>query len=159
MKTNLRLLCLGLAAMTFTAGFAQAENVTSKLRNADMEEGVRGWSVDGEGNIFGKNTKIGRPGFHGVSNMVLENWKSDASTGLTDNSISQTVRNLPAGISRSPRPSRGTIFDGVRARLRKVASSAFLYKKLLFARWRHIPNPLVQPFRLATQFLRIAYIR
>lgn len=28
--------------------------------------------------------------------------------------------------------SRGTIFDGVRARLRKVASSAFLYKKLLF---------------------------
>ena len=97
MKTNLRLLCLGLAAMTFTAGFAQAENVTSKLRNADMEEGVRGWSVDGEGNIFGKNTKIGRPGFHGVSNMVLENWKSDASTGLTDNSISQTVRNLPAG--------------------------------------------------------------
>lgn len=52
--------------------------------------------------------------------------------------------------------SRGTIFDGVRARLRKVASSAFLYKKLLSARWWHIPNPLERPYRLATQFLRIA---
>ena len=52
--------------------------------------------------------------------------------------------------------ARGTIFDGVRARLRKVASSAFLYKKLLSARWWRIPNPLEQPFRLATQFLRIA---
>ena len=52
--------------------------------------------------------------------------------------------------------SRGTIFDGVRARLRKAASSAFLYKKLLSARWWHIPNPLEQAKRLATQFLRIA---
>ena len=52
--------------------------------------------------------------------------------------------------------SRGTIFDGVRARLRKVASSAFLYKKLLSARWWHIPNPLEQAKRLTTQFLRIA---
>ncbi len=38
--------------------------------------------------------------------------------------------------------SHGTIFDGVRARLRKAASSAFLYKKLLSARWWHIPIPL-----------------
>lgn len=52
--------------------------------------------------------------------------------------------------------SRDTIFDGVRTRLRKVASSASLYKKLLSARWRHIPNPLEQANRLATQFLRIA---
>ena len=95
MKKNLRLLCLGLAAATITAGFAQ-ENVTSKLRNADMEQGVRGWGIDGESNIFGKNTKIGRPGFHGVSNMVLENWRADG-TGLDNNSISQTVRELPAG--------------------------------------------------------------
>ena len=95
MKKNLRLLCLGLAAATITAGFAQ-ENVTSKLRNADMEQGVRGWGIDGESNIFGKNTKIGRPGFHGVNNMVLENWRADG-TGLDNNSISQTVRELPAG--------------------------------------------------------------
>lgn len=60
----------------------------------------------------------------------------------------------------TPRPfliyfpaSRDTIFDGVMARLRKAASSAFLYKKLPFARWWHIPNPLEQPYRLATQFL------
>lgn len=52
--------------------------------------------------------------------------------------------------------SRGNIFDDVRARLRKVASSAFLYKKLLSARWWHIPNPLEQAKRLAKQFLRIA---
>ncbi|MBR6629660.1 MAG: hypothetical protein IKL03_06880 [Bacteroidaceae bacterium] len=95
MKKNLRLLCLGLAAATITAGFAQ-ENVTSKLRNADMEQGVRGWGIDGESNIFGKNTKVGRPGFHGVNNMVLENWRADG-TGLDNNSISQTVRELPAG--------------------------------------------------------------
>ena len=37
MKKNLRLLCLGLATAAFTASFAQAENVTSKLLNADME--------------------------------------------------------------------------------------------------------------------------
>ena len=52
--------------------------------------------------------------------------------------------------------SRGTIFDGVRARLRKVASSAFLYKKLLSARWWRIPNPLRQVNLLATKFLQIA---
>ena len=40
------------------------------------------------------------------------------------------------------RASRGTIFDGVSVRLRKVVSSAFLYKKLPSARWWHIPNPL-----------------
>lgn len=98
MKKNLRLLCLGLAAATFTAGFAQAENVTSKLRNADMEQGVWGWGIDGESNIFGKNTKsqATRPGFHGVNNMVLENWNGSGA-GLGDNSISQTVRELPAG--------------------------------------------------------------
>ena len=46
--------------------------------------------------------------------------------------------------------------DQFAARLRKVASSAFLYKKLLSARWWHISNPLEQANRLATQFLRIA---
>jgi len=59
-------------------------------------------------------------------------------------------------LSKVFRSSRGTIFDGVRARLRKAASSAFLYKKLLSARWWHIPNPLEQAKRLATQFLQIA---
>ena len=99
MKKNLRLLCLGLAAAAFTAGFAQAENYTAKLKNADMAQGVVGWGIDGEGNIFGKNTKnqAVKRGFHGMNAEILENWKGDATSGLTDNSIKQTVRNLPNG--------------------------------------------------------------
>lgn len=99
MKKNLRLLCLGLAAATFTASFAQAENMTAKLVNADMERGVIGWSIDFDSHIWKKNTKsqAAKRGFHGVTNTVLENWKSDATSGLTDNTISQTVTNLPNG--------------------------------------------------------------
>ena len=100
MKKNLRMLCLGLAAATFSAGFAQAENdVTSKLMNADMEKGVIGWTIDFDSHIWKKNTKnqAVKRGFHGMNNTVLENWKSDATSGLSDNTISQTVNNLPNG--------------------------------------------------------------
>ena len=100
MKKNLRMLCLGLAAATFSAGFAQAENdVTSKLMNADMEKGVIGWTIDFDSHIWKKNTKnqAAKRGFHGMNNTVLENWKSDATSGLSDNTISQTVKNLPNG--------------------------------------------------------------
>ena len=95
MKKNLRLLCLGLAAATFTAGFAQVENVTSKLKNADMEQGIKGWNVDGESHIFGKTT-TNKAGFHGMRDGVLETWDGSGNA-LGDNSISQTVRELPAG--------------------------------------------------------------
>lgn len=99
MKKNLRLLCLGLAAATFTAGFAQAENVTSKLINADMEKGVIGWNIKFDSHIWKKNTKkqTTHPGYHGVTNAVLENWKGDATTGLSNNTISQSLTNLPNG--------------------------------------------------------------
>ena len=99
MKKNLRMLCLGLAAATFTASFAQAENYTSKLVNADMEKGVIGWTIDFDSHIWKKNTKnqAAKRGFHGVTNTVLENWKSDATSGLSDNTIMQTVENLPNG--------------------------------------------------------------
>ena len=99
MKKNLRMLCLGLAASAFTASFAQAENVTSKLMNADMEKGVIGWTIDFDSHIWKKNTKnqAAKRGFHGMTNTVLENWKSDATSGLSDNTISQTVNNLPNG--------------------------------------------------------------
>ena len=99
MKKNLRMLCLGLAASAFTASFAQAENVTSKLMNADMEKGVIGWTIDFDSHIWKKNTKnqAAKRGFHGMNNTVLENWKSDATSGLSDNTISQTVNNLPNG--------------------------------------------------------------
>ena len=98
MKKNLRLLCLGLAAASFMTSFAQ-EDVTSKLMNADMEQGVIGWNLKFDSHIWKKNTKnqTARPGFHGVNNVVLENWKSDASSGLSDNTISQTVKNLHNG--------------------------------------------------------------
>ena len=99
MKKNLRLLCLGLATAAFTASFAQAENVTSKLLNADMERGVIGWSIEFDSHIWKKTTKsqIAKPGFHGVNNAALENWKSDATSGLTDNTISQSITGLPNG--------------------------------------------------------------
>ena len=98
MKKNLRLLCLGLAAASFMTSFAQ-EDVTSKLINADMEQGVIGWNLKFDSHIWKKNTKsqASRPGFHGVNNVVLENWKGDATSGLSDNTISQTVKNLPNG--------------------------------------------------------------
>ena len=70
MKKNLRLLCLGLAAATITCGFAQ-EDKTSLLKNADMEQGLRGWAVDGT-DVVGKNTKVAtvKIGFHGMSQGV-----------------------------------------------------------------------------------------
>ncbi len=98
MKKNLRLLCLGLAtAATFSAGFAQT-NVTHKLRNADMELGIKGWGVEGESHLFGRNKKYqsSRPGFHGMNVGVLENWNGSGAA-LGDNSISQTVKDLPNG--------------------------------------------------------------
>ena len=99
MKKNLRMLCLGLAASAFTASFAQAENVTSKLVNANMEQGVIGWTIDFDSHIWKKNTKnqAVKRGFHGVNVTVLENWKSDATSGLSNNTISQTVNDLPNG--------------------------------------------------------------
>ena len=97
MKKVLRMLCMGAMAALSTVSLAQTD-VTHKLRNADMEQGVRGWGIDGLSNIFGKTTKsqASKAGYHGFNNMVLENWRG-GSEGLADNSISQTVRDLPAG--------------------------------------------------------------
>ena len=99
MKKNLRLLCLGLATAAFTASFAQAENVTDKLINADMEKGVIGWNIKFDSHIWKKSIKnqVAKPGFHGVNNAALENWKSDATSGLTNNTISQSITGLPNG--------------------------------------------------------------
>ena len=95
MMKNLRMFCLGLAAATFTASFAQT-NVTEKLLNADMERGVRGWNIEFESNIWKKNKKS-QSSYHGFNGAVLENWKSDASTGLSDNTISQHLTGMPNG--------------------------------------------------------------
>ena len=97
MKKNLRLLCLGLAAATITCGFAQ-EDKTSLLKNADMEQGVKGWSFDGV-DVVGKNTKnpSTQIGFHGMNKGVQEAWHSSASNPLGDSYVMQRLSNLPAG--------------------------------------------------------------
>ena len=95
MMKNLRMFCLGLAAATFTASFAQT-NVTEKLLNADMERGVRGWNIEFESNIWKKNKKS-QSSYHGFNGAVLENWKSDATSGLSDNTISQHLTGMPNG--------------------------------------------------------------
>ena len=100
MMKNLRLLCLGLAACAFTASFAQAENVTSKLRNANLEEGIRGWGVDGTDQIFGKVSKshATKNGYHGVDGQAVEMWIWAPHGTLSDGYITQTVKNLPNGV-------------------------------------------------------------
>ena len=97
MKKNLRLLCLGLAAATFTCGFAQ-DDVTSELKNADMELGLKGWAFDGT-DYMGKNTKdVNRQvGFHGMNKGVQETWHANANNPLGDSYVMQRVKKLPAG--------------------------------------------------------------
>ena len=97
MKKNLRLLCLGLAAATFTCGFAQ-DDVTSELKNADMELGLKGWAFDGT-DYVGKNIKNvnDKVGFHGMNNVVHEAWHGEPNNPLGDSYVMQRVKKLPAG--------------------------------------------------------------
>jgi len=96
MKKNLRLLCLGLAVASFTTSFAQ-EDVTSKLVNADMERGVYGWDISFESHNWGLNrNKAARAaGYYGFKGINLEVWSG--SNSMSNNSISQTLKNLPNG--------------------------------------------------------------
>ena len=94
MKKNLRLLCLSLLAASFMTGFAQ-ENVTSKVNNADFEQGVAYWDVEFDGQNWGKNVnKSKQTGFYGFTGISLEVWNGST---LQKNSISQTLKNLPNG--------------------------------------------------------------
>lgn len=100
MKKNLRLLCLGLFAATFTFGYAQ-EDKTSLLKNADMELGSKGWVFDGK-QILGKNTKnlntdASKIGFHGMNQGVLEAWNANSANPLGDSYIMQRLKELPSG--------------------------------------------------------------
>ena len=101
MKKNLRTLCLGLAAVTSLAGFAQEpQNVTGKLWNADMERGALGWDITFNQHNWSKNEKPQAtfPGYHGITGFCLENWRSSGGGGLSDNVISQTLTGLPNGV-------------------------------------------------------------
>lgn len=98
MKKNLRLLCLGLAAATFTCGFAQeAQDYTDKLQNADMELAAKGWGFDGE-QLLTKNSKdpVAKPGFYGVNKGVVEAWNGNLSP-LGDGYMMQRLSGLPNG--------------------------------------------------------------
>ena len=90
------MLCLGIAATACTVGFAQ-EDVTSKLRNADMEKGIVGWDIKFESNVWKRMTSL-ETSYHGVDGVCIYNYKSDATSGLTDNSISQSLEGLPNGV-------------------------------------------------------------
>ena len=98
MRRTLRMLCVGAMAAFSAISFAQT-NVTSKLRNADMERGVLGWDITFEGtDLWKKTTKnqSSQPSYYGMDNACLEVWKSNAEP-VANNSISQTLKNLPNG--------------------------------------------------------------
>ena len=100
MKINLRMLCMGLAAATTMASFAQEpQDFTSKLWNHDFEKGVNGWDIVADQHNWYQGVKgdAKAPGYHGFNNICLENWKS-AGSGVTDNEVSQTVTDLPDGM-------------------------------------------------------------
>ena len=99
MKKNLRLLCLGLVAAAFTSGFAQeAQDMTSLLKNTDMEQGMKGWAFDGT-DVMGKHSKnpSTQIGFHGMNNGVQESWHSNAANPLGDSYVMQRLSKLPSG--------------------------------------------------------------
>ena len=96
MKKNLRALCLALAAVVCSTSFAQVQNVTNKMVNPDMEKGIIGWDLTFDSHVWKRQVKT-QLTYHGISGVCIENWKSDATTGLTDNTISQTISNLPNG--------------------------------------------------------------
>ena len=103
MKKNLRMLCMGLAAAATSMAFAQEpQNFTSKLWNSDFEKGPHGWDITGESgdqyyNVWMPQVKgdVKAPGYHGHNNIALEIWQGSGT--LKDNSLSQTVTDLPNG--------------------------------------------------------------
>ena len=100
MKRFLKNLCFGWAATLVAAtSFAEVRDVTAEyLRNADMEQGIKYWALDGS-RVMGKNTKnvTTQVGFHGMNQGVLEIWNADYSNPLTDNITMQKKQNLPNG--------------------------------------------------------------
>lgn len=87
--------CLGLFAASCLTGFAQAENVTSKVKNADFEWGVAHWDITFDNQIWGKNVnKAKQNGFYGFEGTNLEVWNGSV---LAPNSVSQQITDLPNG--------------------------------------------------------------
>ena len=97
MKKVLRMLCMSILAAISTASFAQ-ENVTHKLVNPDMEKGIYGWEVIFTEDLWKttiKNQET-QPMYEGITNRAIEVWRW-SNGPMTDNRVSQTVKNLPNG--------------------------------------------------------------
>ena len=124
MKKHLRALCLSLAAVVSAASFAQAENVTNKLVNADMEKGIIGWNITFDSHVWKRQVKS-QLTYNGFSGVSIENWKSDATTGLTDNTISQTISNLPNGTYVFGAYAVAAVKDAVENR--EIVEGAYLF--------------------------------
>ena len=92
------MLCMAVAAVAFTSGFAQTD-VTNKVMNPDMEKGVIGWDIDFTSTVWKKQTKnqATYPGYHGFHNLMLECWHGDLTTGVGNSTLSQTLTGLENG--------------------------------------------------------------
>ena len=97
MKKTLRMLCMGAMAAVSSMGFAQTD-VTNKLVNADMENGIFGWEVTFVEDIWKVTTKNqdSQPVYEGINNRAIEVWRA-GNGPMTDNRVWQTVKNLPNG--------------------------------------------------------------
>lgn len=97
MKKTLRMLCMGAMAAVSAASFAQTD-VTSKLVNTDMEQGIFGWDVVFTDDNWKVTTKdqAKQPVYEGINNRAIEVWRYNNGP-MTDNRVSQTVKNLPNG--------------------------------------------------------------
>ena len=97
MKKALRMLCMSIVAAMSIGGFAQ-ENVTHKLVNPDMEKGIFGWEVIFTEDLWKTTIKNqdSQPVYEGITNRAIEVWRW-SNGPMTDNRVSQTVRNLPNG--------------------------------------------------------------
>ena len=97
MKKALRMLCMSIIAAISAVGFAQ-ENVTHRLVNPDMEKGIFGWEVVFTDDIWKttiKNQET-QPMYEGITNRAIEVWRW-SNGPMTDNRVSQTVKDLPNG--------------------------------------------------------------
>ncbi|MBR5841100.1 MAG: hypothetical protein IKY64_00610 [Bacteroidaceae bacterium] len=124
MKRNLRALCLALAAAVCSVSFAQVQNVTNKMVNPDMEKGIIGWDLTFDSHVWKRQVKTALT-YHGFSGVCIENWKSDATTGLTDNTISQTITDLPNGTYVFGAYAVAAVRDAVENR--EIVEGAYLF--------------------------------
>ena len=97
MKKVLRMLCVSIIAAISTVSFAQ-ENVTHKLVNPDMEKGIFGWEVIFTEDLWKTTIKNQdtQPVYEGITNRAIEVWRW-SNGPMTDNRVSQTVKDLPNG--------------------------------------------------------------